>query len=58
MFVPQNDKDQKNIEKLHKLTDEKILEYLYALEEGQNPLNQTLETMSPSTRSLFLVIKS
>ena len=43
----------------HELIDEKILKYLYDIEDGMNPNSTaTLESMTSSTRQLFEVIKS
>ena len=62
LYIKQNDEEGMNrviLDQHHELIDEKILKYLYDVEEGLNPNSTaTLESMSPSTRQLFEVIKS
>jgi hypothetical protein len=62
LYLKQNDEEGMNrviLDQHHELIDEKILKYLYDVEEGLNPNSTaTLESMSPSTRQLFEVIKS
>ena len=62
LYLKQNDEEGMNrviLDQHHELFDEKILKYLYDVEEGLNPNSTaTLESMSPSTRQLFEVIKS
>jgi hypothetical protein len=62
LYLQQNEEEVMNrviLDQHHELIDEKILKYLYDIEDGLNPNSTaTLESMSPSTRQLFEVIKS
>jgi hypothetical protein len=62
LYLQQNEEEVMNrviLDQHHELIDEKILKYLYDIEDGMNPNSTaTLESMSPSTRQLFEVIKS
>jgi hypothetical protein len=61
LYLQHNDEEVMNrviLDQHHELIDEKILKYLYDIEDGMNPnTTATLESMSPSTRQLFEVIK-
>jgi hypothetical protein len=62
LYLQQNEEEVMNrviLDQHHELIDEKILKYLYDIEDGMNPNSTaTLESMTPSTRQLFEVIKS
>lgn len=46
------------IENNHDLIDDKLLKYLYSLEEGTLPALDTLENLTGSTRQLFEMIRT
>ena len=46
------------IDKNHDLIDEKLLKYLYEIEEGTELPPNTLENMTVSTRQLYELIKT
>ena len=46
------------IENNHDLIDDKLMKYLYSIEEGTLPTTDTLENLTGSTRQLFEMIKT
>ena len=46
------------IENNHDLIDDKLLKYLYSLEEGTLQASDTLENLTGSTRQLFEMIRT
>lgn len=60
-YLHQEDEDVINrtmIENNHDLIDDKLMKYLYQIEDGTLPTTDTLENLTGSTRQLFEMIKT
>ena len=60
-YLHQDDEEVINramIENNHDLIDDKLMKYLYSIEEGTLPTTDTLENLTGSTRQLFEMIKT
>ena len=60
-YLHQEDEDFINrtmIENNHDLIDDKLMKYLYQIEDGTLPTTDTLENLTGSTRQLFEMIKT